>query len=187
MESINTRGATRVNQLELVRCSERARVAILQHGISLTSANKTGQTGAEQQRTADLDVIHFTEGAAERLPGSPPGGAGLVSLIEGCGDIDVFCLHLSPDAELCDVSMTHDRTVLVLHGSLVAMAGPLSGARVDLAPGMGVVLKSGERFEVLECPEGAVLLLVEAQWLDASRVGMPAPGRVAGQRWPEEG
>jgi hypothetical protein len=110
-----------------------------------------------------------------------------VSLIEGTGDIDVSCLHLSPDAEMCDVSMTHDRTVLVLQGTVAAMAGPLSGSRVDLLPGMGLVLKCGERFEVIECPEGAVLLLVEAQWLDAVTFRVAPPPRVAGRGWPEEG
>ena len=133
----------------------------------------------KQHGIADLDVIHFTEAAVERLPGSLDSGTGLISLIEGCGDIDVSCLHLSPGAEMCDLSMTHDRTVLVLHGKLAAMAGPLQGDRVDLLPGMGLVLKSGERFEVLECPAGAVLLLIEAQWLDASRVDISTPRRVA--------
>jgi hypothetical protein len=116
----------------------------------------------------------------ERLPGSLDSGLGLVSLIEGCGDIDVSCLHLSPGAEMCDLSMTHDRTVLVLQGQLAVMAGPRSGVRVDLSPGMGLVLKYGERFELIECPHGAVLLLIEAQWLDAVSVGVSSQRRVPG-------
>jgi hypothetical protein len=133
-----------------------------------------------------LDVIVFTEGTAERLPHFQENRAALVALIEGCGDIDVSCLHLSPGAQLCDLSITHDRAVLVLQGELVAMAGAGRGGRVGLSPGMGVVLKPGERFQVTECPSGGVLLLVEAQWLDATRAGVSSSHRVSGERWPEE-
>jgi len=76
--------------------------------------------------------------------------------------------------------MTHDRTVLVLQGKLSVMAGPGGGKRIDLEPGVGLVLKAGELFEVIECPDGAVLLLVEAQWLDAATVGVAMPRRVDG-------
>jgi hypothetical protein len=145
-----------------------------------------GTHSREQQGATDLDVIYFTEDAAEPLRGVHESRTALVALIEGCGDIDVSCLHLSPGAQICDLSITHDRAVLVLQGALVALAGAPRGGCVDLSPGMGVVLKPGERFQVIECPGGAVLLLVEAQWLDASRVGAAPARRVAGRRWPEE-
>ena len=76
---------------------------------------------------------------------------------------------------MCDLSMAHDRTVLLLQGHLTVMAGALSGDRMNLSPGMGLVLKCGERFEVIECPDGAVLLMIEAQWLDATGLGTSTP------------
>ena len=114
-------------------------------------------------------------------------GTVFVSLLEGCGDIDVSCLHLSPGAQLCDLSMLHDRAVLVLQGNVVAMAGALRGNRVELSPGRGLVLKPGERFQVIECLEGAVLMLVEAQWLDASRVGLRLSSELLGSGGPDSG
>ncbi len=101
-----------------------------------------------------MDVIHFTEGATDVLPGFRERGTGFVLLIEGYGDVEVSCLHLSAGAEVCDLWMTHDRTMLVLQGRVVARVGAYGGSQVDLLSGMGVVLKSVELFEVIECPEG---------------------------------
>jgi hypothetical protein len=97
------------------------------------------------------------------------------------------CVLSAPVAGRGDVRSVYDSRShrARFAGKLAAIAGPQSGVRVDLSPGMGLVIKSGERFEVIECPEGAVLLLVEAQWLDASSVSISTPRRVAG--WPEEG
>jgi mannose-6-phosphate isomerase-like protein (cupin superfamily) len=131
-----------------------------------------------------VQVIHFTEGATDQLWGSRGRGVRFVTLMEGNGDVHVTCLHLSPGAHISDLSATHDRAALVLHGKVVVHGGE-TGARLDLRPGVGVVVPAGERFSI-DTAEKAIVLTMEAQWLDATLAGISTPARIQGQRWPGE-
>ena len=131
-----------------------------------------------------MNVIHFTEGATDQLWGSRGRGARFVSLVEGNGDVHVTCLHLSPGAHISDLSATHDRAALVLHGKVVVHGGE-TGNRVVLSAGVGVVVSAGERFSI-DSAERAIVLTMEAQWLEATLAGISTPARIEGQRWPGE-
>jgi len=132
-----------------------------------------------------VQVIHFTEDVTDQLWGSRGHGMRFVTLMEATGDVHVTCLHLSAGAHISDLPVTHDRAMLVLHGK-VAVRGGESGVRLDLSPGVGVVVSAGESFSI-DSAEKAILLAMEAQWLDATLAGFSTPAQIEGHRWPGEG
>jgi hypothetical protein len=130
-------------------------------------------------------VVHFTEGATDQPREFRERGARFVSLVEGGGDIDVTCLHLSPGGKISDPPVTHDRAVLILHGKVIVWWGPRTSWRLDLSPGVGFIVKAHEPYAI-ECPNGAIVLTIEAQRLEATLAGISTPARIADQRWPGE-
>lgn len=131
-----------------------------------------------------MQVIHFTEGATDQLWGSRGRGAGFVTLVEGTGDVHVTCLHLSPGSHISDLSVTHDRAALVVHGRVVIHGGEPEH-RLDLSAGVGVVVPAGQRFSI-DSAERAIVLTIEAQWLEPALAAISTPARIQGQRWPGE-
>jgi mannose-6-phosphate isomerase-like protein (cupin superfamily) len=131
-----------------------------------------------------VQVIHFTEGATDKLWGSLGRGARFVTLLEATGDVHVTCLHLSPGAHISDPSVTHDRAALVVYGK-VAIHGGEPERRVDLHAGEGVIIPAGQRFSI-DSAGKAIVLTVEAQWVEPALAGLSTPARIEGQSWPGE-
>ena len=131
-----------------------------------------------------MQVIDFTEGATDQLWGSVGRGARFVTLLEATGDVHVTCLHLSPDARVSDLSVTHDRAVLVVHGK-VAIRGGEPERRVDLHAGEGAIIPAGQRFSI-DSAEKAIVFTMEAQWVEPALAGLSIPARIPGQSWPGE-
>ena len=131
-----------------------------------------------------MQVIHFTEGATDQLWGSRGRGARFVTLVEATGDVHVTCLHLSPGAYISDLSVTHDRSVLVIHGKVILRGGEPEH-RLDLSAGVGVIIPAGQRFSI-DSTEKAIVMTLEAQWLDPSLAAISTPARIEGQGWPGE-
>jgi hypothetical protein len=132
-----------------------------------------------------VQVIHFTEGAADQLWGSLGCSARFITLMEATGDVLLTCLHLSPGAHLSDLSVTHDRAALVVHGKVVIHGGGEPEHRIDLSAGVGVIIPAGQRFSI-NCAEKAIVLIMEAEWLEPALAGMSTLASVEGQTWPGE-
>ena len=129
-----------------------------------------------------MQVIHFTEDATDQFWGSLGRGARFVTLMEATGDVHVTCLHLSPGARISDLSVTHDRAALVVHGKVV-VHGDEPEHRLDLSAGAGVIVPAGQRFSI-DSAEKAILLTMEGQWLEPALAGISTPARIEAQRWP---
>jgi len=127
-----------------------------------------------------MQVIHFTHGATDPLENASR--SALIDLANGRGDTRISCLHLAAGAEILEPPATHDCAVLLVHGR-ITLAAADTGLRLELLAGVGVLVKTGERY-TLESEQGAILLVVEAQELKATRQGISTPQRITGQRWP---
>jgi hypothetical protein len=131
-----------------------------------------------------MDVIHFTERAADPLDGFDATGALFVPLLEGQGNSHVSCLHLHSNARISSPSLTHAAALLVVHGRItVATLDP--PMRIDIHAGMGCVFDAGEPYAI-ESATGAIVIIVEADQLTAHVRGISTPARIAGARWPSD-
>lgn len=131
-----------------------------------------------------MQVIHFTEDATDQLWGSLGPGARIVTLLEATGDVHVTCLHLSPGSHISDLSVTHDRAALVVHGK-VAIHGGKPEHRLDLSAGVGVIVPAGQRFSI-DSAEKSIVLTMEAQWLESAFDEISTSASNPGERWPGE-
>jgi hypothetical protein len=131
-----------------------------------------------------MRVIHFTEGAADRLQGFGSKGVRFLPLADGSGESHIGCVHLAPGATIEAPSLTHAAALLVVHGR-VSIKNEDPFIKIQVHAGMGCVFERHEPYS-LQCATGAVLLIVESHELKAHRRGISTPGRIAGQRWPSD-
>jgi redox-sensitive bicupin YhaK (pirin superfamily) len=105
-------------------------------------------------------VIHFTEGATDPLQGFGAQRVRFVPLADGGGDTHVSCLYLDAGAQIRQPPSTHDCALLIVHGQVV-VGGEGRAPRLDLSPGVGLVMKAGEHY-MLESSRGGIVLLFES-------------------------
>jgi hypothetical protein len=129
-----------------------------------------------------MRVIHFTEGATDLMWGSRSKGTRFVPLADGEGDTHVSCLHLMRGCNGCEPPVTHDSALLIVHGRVTVIPSE-THARIDLSAGVGFVVSAAECYS-LETQEGAIVIVIESQRLEATECGISTPARIAGQRWP---
>jgi hypothetical protein len=131
-----------------------------------------------------MQVIHFTEGATDPLQGFGAQRAKFVPLADGTGDTHVSCLYLDAGAQIPGPPCTHDCTLLIVHGQVI-FRGEGGVPRLDLSPGVGLVMKAGQHY-TLKSAKGGIALLIESDSLAANARGISTPDRIMGQRWPGE-
>jgi hypothetical protein len=128
-----------------------------------------------------MRVIHFTQGATDKLTGFGSSGARFVPLADGTGDSHVSCLHLEEGARVNAPAISHAAALLVVHGRITITTH--LDARIQFSGGMGTVFADHERYTI-ESATGAIVLVVEAADLKPHARGISTPQRIAGQRWP---
>ena len=116
-------------------------------------------------------IVFFVEGATD-----PIDDFGAV------GDTRVSCFHLAAGARIAEIPTCQDSALLVVQGRLTA---DWCGGFIEMYGGMGVVLDAGHAVRVWS-DDGAVVILVEAPRLIATRRGISTPDRIMGQGWPGE-
>jgi redox-sensitive bicupin YhaK (pirin superfamily) len=131
-----------------------------------------------------MQVIHFTEGTTDVLEGSGARRTLYVSLAQGSGDTHVTCLHLRAGASVSGPPANRDCVFLVVYGQ-VTVTTIEPQCRLCLPPGVGIVIKSGERYS-LETDQGAIALAVESEWLKETREAISTPARIMSRPWPGE-
>ncbi len=130
-----------------------------------------------------MQVVHFTEGATDLIWGSCSKGTRFVPLADGEGDTHVSCLHLMPGGNACEPPVTHDCALVIVHGRVTVIPAK-TDARIDLSA-VGFVVRAAECYS-LETQEGAIVIVIDSQRLEATECGISTPARIAGQRWPGE-
>jgi hypothetical protein len=135
-----------------------------------------------EQNGNDMDVIHFTERAADPLDGFDATGALFVPLLEGQGNSHVSCLHLDSNARISSPSLTHAAALLCVHGRITVQTQSPT-IRIDIHAGMGCAFDAGEPYTI-EFATGAIVIIVESDCLTAHERGISTPARIAGARWP---
>jgi hypothetical protein len=131
-----------------------------------------------------MQAIHFTEGATDPLLAFGSERVQFVPLADGSGDTHGSCLYLDAGAQIAQPPSTHDCALLIVHGQMI-FAGERGVPRLDLSPGVGLVMKAGERY-TLESAKGGIVLLIESDSLTANERGISTPERIMGQLWPGE-
>ena len=133
-----------------------------------------------------MRVVLFTEGATDPLRGFRAHGVKFVPLADGAGhnETHVSCFHFEPGGWISDPPVLRDAAIFVVQGAVTVM-GQKPAIRLDLSPGVGIVVDADARYRV-ESDGGAVLMLVEAERLEATDLGMSSPERIWGQVWPGE-
>jgi hypothetical protein len=129
-----------------------------------------------------MKVIHFTEGAAELFESSQVTLTKFIPLLQGTADTYVTCLHLLPGASLVELPTAQECALLIVSGS-ATLLNQEPRFSVDLYPGVGVVVEEGDGY-VLQSPEGAIAIAVNAERLNVSKEAVSKPHRVMGQIWP---
>jgi hypothetical protein len=128
-----------------------------------------------------MQIIHFTQAAADLLTAFDATGALFLPLMEGQGNSHVSCLHLDSNARIPSPSVTHAAALLVVHGRItVTTRSPT--IRIEIHAGMGSVVDAGEMYSI-ESATGAIVIIIEADSLIAHERGISTP-RIAGARWP---
>src|SRR6185437_15902082 len=119
-----------------------------------------------------MRVVHFTEGATDPLHGFRAHGVKFVPLADGAGhnETHVSCFHFEPGGWISDPPVLRDAAIFVVRGAVTVM-GRKPKIRLDLSPGVGIVVDADARYRV-ESDGGAVLMLVEAERLEATDLGM---------------
>jgi hypothetical protein len=130
-----------------------------------------------------MQIIHFTEGATDRLEGFQARHVRSVPLADGSGDTRLTCFHLSPKAHILDPPITHSNALLVVSGRVTVLF--LNGGRAFLSAGVGVVIDAGDRYSI-ESEKGAIIIAVECKELTPTECAISTPERIMGQRWPGE-
>jgi hypothetical protein len=128
-------------------------------------------------------VIHFTSGATDPLREFRSRGARFVPLADGFGDTHVSCLQLVAGGRIPKLPLTQACALLIVRGDVVFTAS--MGSRLDLSAGTGLVMEAGGHCG-LESRNGATLILVEVQLLEAHECGISTPQRIRGEGWPDE-
>jgi hypothetical protein len=133
-----------------------------------------------------MQVVHFTAGATDPLKRFSAHGVRFVPLADGAGEDETFvsCLHLEPGAWMNDPPAERDYSILVVQGE-VTFVETDTRARLELSSGVGVVMNADDRYR-LKSEKGAILILVEAERLEATECGISLPERIVGQTWPGE-
>lgn len=138
-------------------------------------------------RTAAMLIVHFTEVATDPLKGFSSHGARFVPLADGAGEDETFlsCLHLEPGGWISDPPADRDTTLLIVHGAVTFASSAPYTLRVQLSCGMGMVMAADTRYR-LQSDWGAIVLLVEAERLEATECGISTPERILKAVWPGE-
>lgn len=131
-----------------------------------------------------MQVIHFTEAAADPLQVFQARETRLVNLANADGPCQVSCLHLAPGAQVLEPPVTHASTLLLVYGQMLITQIDI-GLPLTLTTGVGVTLAVGERY-TLESKTGAIIVIVEAPHLKPTEAGISRPGRLFGAFWPGE-
>ena len=133
-----------------------------------------------------LHVIHFTRGSTDPVEGFRAHGVRVVMLADGAGADETYvsCLHFEPGGWIADPPTGRDSAILAVHGEVILHEARW-GMRLDLSPGVGVVINADVRYR-LESEAGAILLIVESEQLEATESGLSTPERVLGALWPGE-
>jgi hypothetical protein len=145
------------------------------------------QSDNDRATILTVQVIHFTQGAADPIDEFEARGVRYVPLAGASGEDGasvVSCFHLSPGSRIGETPCIHDCALLVVQGR-VTLWGIEYPARIDMSGGMGMVLSAGEPVK-LESDEGAIIVAVEAPQLLATARGLSTPDRVSHQHWPGE-
>jgi redox-sensitive bicupin YhaK (pirin superfamily) len=102
-----------------------------------------------------------------------------VSLADGIDESHLGCAHLDPGATIESAPQTHAAALLVVHGR-VTIGTHHPSSRVQVHAGMGCVFAKDERY-TMHSESSAIILIVEADKLDAEPRGISTPQRIAGQ------
>lgn len=134
-----------------------------------------------------MRVIHFTEGATDPVQGFCAHGVRVVPLADGAGQDETYlsCLHFDPGGWIADPPVVRDTAILVVSGKVVLIGIEPVDMRLDLSPGVGITLNADEAYR-MKSDTGAIILVVEAERLEATRGGISTPERIMGQLWPGE-
>jgi hypothetical protein len=129
-------------------------------------------------------IVFFVEGATDPIDDFGAKGVRHVPLATGPEDCDtrVSCFHLAAGARIAEIPTCQDSAFLVVQGRLTA---DWCGGNIEMSGGMGVVLDAGHAVRVWS-DDGAVVILVEAPRLIATRRGISTPDRIMWQGWPGE-
>lgn len=134
-----------------------------------------------------LNVIHFTHGATDRLQGLRSHGVSVVMLADGGGADETYvsCLHFEPGGWVTDPPAERASAILLVHGEVTLDETRPYLVRHFLSPGMGVVMAADVPYRI-ESATGAILIVVEAEHLQATECGISTPERIFAQLWPGE-
>jgi hypothetical protein len=162
-----------------IRCGGRSRYC-----RNLTGLNNptSAHFGGNRMR-----IVHFTEVATDPIEGFCAHGVRYVPLVDGAGTNETYlsCLHFEPAGWIYDPPIVRDSTLLIVHGAVTLIAKS-TGMRLNLTPGMGIVIGADDQYK-LESDFGAIVLSVEAERLEATVRGLSEPERILEARWPGEG
>jgi hypothetical protein len=131
-----------------------------------------------------MNIIHFTEAAADALNSFGSSSAFFLPLADGQGDTHISCLHLEMNGKIEAPSITHAVALLVVHGR-VSIEPDDTHAKINIHAGMGAVFSPNEPY-ALESGTGAILLLVESQELIPHTRALSSPQRIEGATWPSD-
>ena len=130
-----------------------------------------------------MDIIHFTQQAADPLTAFGADRASFVPLADG--DTHVRCLHLEPGGTVAAPSIDHAATLLVVHSRMTITSREGQGINFTLHAGMGCVVAAQEPY-AFQTGSGAIVLIVESGTLDPHPRGISNPDRIAGATWPSD-
>jgi hypothetical protein len=128
-----------------------------------------------------MDILHLTPGSLDPENVRRHGTAAHMPLASGSGEFDISCLYLPPGGQIAVPPARHAQLLLVVNGKFEATFP--HGLRLEPSAGVGILLKAGESCQ-LESMTGAVLIMIEAQQIEADPCGSSIPQRVMGQQWP---
>ena len=132
-----------------------------------------------------MQIIHFTQNAADPLTAFGAARASFVPLADGEGDTHVSCLHLDPGAAVTAPSIDHAATLLVVHGRMTITNKEGQAINLTLHAGMGCVTQAQEPY-AFSSDIGAIVLIVESTTLNSNPRGISRPDRIAGATWPSD-
>jgi hypothetical protein len=134
-----------------------------------------------------LNVVHFTHGATDPVQGLRSHGVRVVMLADGGGADETYvsCLHFEPGGWVTDPPAERASAILAVHGRVTLFQSKPYSKRQDLSPGVGVVMAADAGYR-MESEMGAILIVVEAEHLQATECGISTPERIMGQVWPGE-
>lgn len=132
-----------------------------------------------------MQIVHFSENAADPLTAFGADRASFVPLADGGGDTHVSCLHLEPGGTVTAPSIDHAATLLVVHGRLNFTSRGGHDIDLTLHAGMGCVVTAQEPY-AFQTDLGAIILIVESTTLSPHARGISSPDRIAGATWPSD-